>query len=263
MNPVNDDRSDGLYSVYGQVEYKLLQQLRIVGAGRVDDGDLFDTQFSPKGALVYSPNESHSFRFSVNKAFQTPNYSEFFLQVPVAQPSAGPRSLETGIEQYYAAVRANVPGPALAGLTITDNLPWEFSPQTPALALGNANLKVEKVTGWELGYKGSVSNKVYVTADFYINSLKDFVTDLLPGVNQAQYPTFSLTDGVNVPAELAALDARLALLGLPANHPLRAPIPQLLAGYGAVKAGTTLQGANALATLPDGSRAIVLSYSNA
>lgn len=42
------------------------------------------------------------------------------------------------------------------------------------------------MTGWELGYKGSVSNKVYVTADFYINSLKDFVTDLLPGVNQAR-----------------------------------------------------------------------------
>ncbi len=263
MNLTNDDRSDNLYSIYGQVEYKLIPELRVVGALRWDDGDLFDRQFSPKGALVYSPDENHSFRFSVNRAFQTPNYSEFFLQVPVAQPTAGPRSLEAGIEQYYAAVRANVPPPAIADLTITDNLPWEFSAQTPALALGNENLKVEKVTGWEVGYKGNVSNRVYVTADFYINSLRDFVTDLLPGVNQAQYPTFSLTDGVNVPAELAALDARLALLGLPADHPLRAPIPQLQGGYAAVQAGTTIQGANALATLPGGTRAIVLSYTNA
>lgn len=263
MNLANDDRSDNLYSIYGQVEYKLIPRVRVVGALRWDDGDLIDRQFSPKGALVFSPNENHSFRFSVNKAFQTPNYSEFFLQVPVAQPSAGPRGLESGIEAYYKAVKASPVGPAVADLTLTDNLPWEFSAATPAFALGNANLKVEKVTGWELGYKGSVSNKVYVTADFYLNSLKDFVTDLLPGINQAQYPTFSLTDGVNVPAELAALDARLALLGLPANHPLRAPIPQLQAGYGAVKAGTTIQGANALATLPDGSRAIVLSYGNA
>ncbi|MEP7177376.1 MAG: TonB-dependent receptor, partial [Gemmatimonadales bacterium] len=263
MNLANDDRSDDLYSIYGQVEYKLIPELRVVGALRWDDGDLFDRQFSPKGALVYSPDENHSFRFSVNRAFQTPNYSEFFLQVPVAQPTAGPRSVEAGIEQYYAAVRANVPPPAIADLTITDNLPWEFAAQTPALALGNENLKVEKVTGWEVGYKGNVSNRVYVTADFYINSLRDFVTDLLPGVNQAQYPTFSLTDGVNVPAELAALDARLALLGLPADHPLRAPIPQLQGGYAAVQAGTTIQGANALATLPGGTRAIVLSYTNA
>jgi outer membrane receptor for ferrienterochelin and colicins len=262
MDPVNDDRSDNLYSGYGQVEYKLMPQLRAVGALRFDDGDLIESQVSPKAALVYSPNENHSFRFSFNRAFQTPNYSEFFLRVPVAQPTAAPRTLETSIEGYYAQVRANVPPPALAGLTITDNLPWNFSQQTPALALGNANLEVEHVTGWELGYKGSLSNKAYVTVDGYINRLTNFVTDLLPGVNP-DFPVFSLTDGVDVAAELAALDARLASQGLPPNHPLRAPIPLLQAGYAGLQAGTRVLGANALATLPGDTRAIVLSYTNA
>jgi iron complex outermembrane receptor protein len=97
MNLANDDRSDDVYSIYGQVEYKLVPQVRVVGALRWDDGDLFDRQFSPKGAVVFSPNDNHSFRFSVNRAFQTPNYSEFFLQVPVAQPAPGPSALETAI----------------------------------------------------------------------------------------------------------------------------------------------------------------------
>jgi outer membrane receptor protein involved in Fe transport len=268
MNPVNDDRNDGLYSAYGQVEYKLLQQLRIVGAGRVDDGDLIETQFSPKGALVYSPNDRHSFRFSVNKAFQTPNYSEFFLQVPVAAPNTAPATLEGGIEQYYAAVKGSLPAQALAGLTLTSDLPWNFSPQTQALALGNADLKVEKVTGWELGWKGDLSSKAYVTVDGYINELKDFVTDLLPGVNPA-YQTFALDAQANVPAELAALDQRIQFLqsqgAITAQQAaqLRAPIPVLQAGYAQLQGGTTIQGANALATLPDGSRAVVLSYTNA
>lgn len=261
MNLANDDRSDNLYSIYGQVEYRLVPQLRLVGALRWDDGDLIDRQFSPKGAVVFSPNDNHSFRFSVNRAFQTPNYSEFFLQVPVAQPAPGPGALETSIENYYATIQQSPLAPALAGLTTT--LPWNFSSATPALALGNANLKVEKVTGWEFGYKGSLTDKTYVTVDGYINQLKDFVTDLLPGVNQAQYPTYALDQEVNVPADLATLDARLAGLGLPPDHPLRAAIPQLLAGYGLVQAGTRVQGVNALATLPDGSRAIVLSYTNA
>ncbi|MDQ3136077.1 MAG: TonB-dependent receptor [Gemmatimonadota bacterium] len=269
MNLANDDRADDLYSIYGQVEYRLIPELRAVGALRWDDGDLIERQFSPKGALVYSPTEDHSFRFSVNRAFQTPNYSEFFLQVPVAAPTASPRTLEGGVEQYYATVRGSLPAAALAGLTLTDDLPWDFSPQTQALALGNADLAVEKVTGWELGYKGSLSNRLYVTVDGYINNLTDFVTDLLPGVNQAQYPTFSLTTGVDLPAELAALDQRIQ--GLQAGGQLtaqqaaqlRAPIPVLLGGYGQLQAGTTIQGANALATLPDGSRAIVLSYTNA
>jgi iron complex outermembrane receptor protein len=234
----------------------------------VDDGTLFDTQFSPKGALVFSPDENHSFRFSVNRAFQTPNYSEFFLSVPVAEATTGPATVEGGIEAYYTGVQGALaagllPPGSLTGINLHPALPWNFSPSgTQALALGNSELEVEKVLGWELGYKGSLSDKLYVTADLYINELENFVTDLLPGVNDA-YPTFALTDGgLNVPADLAAIDARLASFGLPANHPLRAPIPVLQGGYAAVVAGTTIQGGNALATLPDGSRAIVLSYTN-
>jgi outer membrane receptor protein involved in Fe transport len=266
MNLINDDRSDDLYSIYGQVEYKLISPLRVVGALRWDDGDLFERQFSPKGALVFSPDENNSFRFSVNKAFQTPNYSEFFLQVPVAAPSSGPGTLQATIQGYYQQIAATPLAPTLTGLTTT--LPWNFVGAqgivpTPALALGNANLKVEKVTGWELGYKGSLSQNAYITVDGYINQLKDFVTDLLPAVNQTQYPSYALDSEVDLPGELATLDGRLAAAGLPANHPLRAAIPQLLAGYGAVQAGTRIGGANALATLPDGSRAIVLSYTNA
>ncbi len=268
MDPINDDRSDDYYSAYGQGEYRVTPQVRIVGAGRVDDGTLFKTRFSPKGAVVFSPSESHSFRFSVNSAFQTPNYSEFFLRVPVAPPTANPFLLESGIQTYYATIQASLPPAALANLNLHTALPWNFSQQTQALALGNSNLNVEKVLGWELGYKGSLSNKLYVTADFYINELKNFVTDLLPGVNPA-YPTFSLTQGgINVPADLAALGTRINELEAtgqitPAQAAqLRAPIPTLQGGYALLAAGTTIQGANALATLPDGSRAIVLSYTN-
>jgi iron complex outermembrane recepter protein len=269
MSLADDDRSDDYYSGYGQIEYKLLPQLRVVGAARVDDGSLFDTQFSPKGALVFSPNESHSFRFSVNRAFQTPNYSEFFLRAPAAAPTAGPATIEGNIENYYRQVAASLGPAGLAGLNVDSALPWNFSAQTQALALGNANLDVETVTGWELGYKGSLSNTLYFTADFYINELEDFVTDLLPGVNPL-FPTFQLTDGgINVPADLAALNQRINDLETggqisPAQAAaLRAPIPLLQGGYAATVAGTTIAGAPALATLPDGSRAVVLSYTNA
>jgi outer membrane receptor protein involved in Fe transport len=74
---------------------------------------------------------------------------------------------------------------------------------------------------------------------------------------------------VNLPAELTALDQRIQQLQqggqLSAQQAaaLRAPIPVLLGGYAQLSAATQIQGANALATLPDGSRAVVLSYTNA
>ena len=266
MNLLNDDRSDNLYSAYGQVEYKVLPQLRLVGAGRFDDGDLIEGQFSPKGAVVFSPTEEHSFRFSVNRAFQTPNYSEFFLQVPVAAPTAGPSTFENLLQGYYNTLRG---GPLAAAFSdLPADIPWNFSAATNALALGNEDLEVEKVTGWELGYKGTLSDRLYVTVDGYINRLTNFVTDLLPGVNPS-YPSYALTDEINVPAQLASVDQRIQ--GLEAQGQitpqqaaaLRAPIPLLLGGYQQLLAGTTILGGNAIADLPDGSRAIILSYTNA
>ena len=59
---------------------------------------------------------------------------------------------------------------------------------TSALAyLGNENLLTEKITGYEVGYKGIFQNTVFLSIDAYYNQLKDFVTDLGPGLNP-KYP---------------------------------------------------------------------------
>jgi iron complex outermembrane receptor protein len=96
-----------------------------------------------------------------------PNYSEFFLQVGAG---AVPTTLYTD--------------------------PRNPGQPVPILARGNPSLKVEKITGYEVGYKGVFfDKKVFVTIDGYFNQAKDFITDLLQGVNSL-YP-------YNPPAGLA------------------------------------------------------------
>jgi len=260
----NDGRSDSYFAGYGQLEYAVTPKVRLVGAARWDDGDLIKRQVSPKGAIIFSPNAEHSFRFTFNQAFQTPNYSEFFLRVPVATPQTGPRVLETNLETFFTTMNASL-GPAVASLNLPNTLPWNFDPLTQVLALGNDSLKVEKVTGWELGYKANFSGKGYVTIDGYINRLKDFVTDLLPAVNPA-YPVFSLTETVNVQNKLDSLDIRIQQLQAAGQIPaaqaavIRGNIAALRAGY------VSLAGSlgPVLATVsPAGTRAGVVSYTNA
>jgi len=259
----DDNRSDRYYSVYGQLEYRPDPKLRAVATARFDDSDLFDPQFSPKAGLVLSPNDRHSFRLTVSRAFQTPNYAEFFLRLPAAPPTTSPRTLERSLEGYFATIRANFGADPNLPATPTD-LPWNFDSLTSALALGNAGLDVEKVTAWEAGYKGSLSRRIYVGLDLFTNRLTDFVTDLLPAavaLNPA-YPPYLLTDGgTNIPQTLVNVDAYLASRGLPPTHPLRAAIPQLQGGYGQLDAALVQRGL--LATLPGGGRAIVLSTANA
>lgn len=232
MRAADDDRHDKVYSGYGQVEWRLGGQVRLVGAARYDKGDLFEGQFSPKAAIVYSPNANHSFRVTYNKAFQTPNYSEFFLRAAAAAP-ANFTALETGL-------RANAQlGPALAGVPVGQL--FTNSAAVPVMARGNANLGVEKTTGYEFGYKGSLTDKVYITVDFYKNSIKDFVTDLLPGVN----PSFAYW---TAPAAVPEA-ARAALVNAVKTNLAASPATALAA------AGLTRQ--------EDGSTAIVVSYTNA
>lgn len=172
MQEADDDRSDKVYSGYGQMEYRINDQIRLVGAARYDEGDLFEGQFSPKGAIVFSPNESHSFRFTVNRAFQTPNYSEFFLAATAGSQNLAP---------LEAALRASELGPVLAG--VPEGELFSATGVVPVLARGNRNLEVESTVGYEVGWKGSLSSRVYVTVDAYMNNIKNFVTDLLQGVN--------------------------------------------------------------------------------
>jgi outer membrane receptor for ferrienterochelin and colicins len=229
MRPEDDDRSDKVYSGYAQLEYRITDQIRLVGAARYDEGDLFEGQFSPKGAIVFSPNENHSFRFTVNRAFQTPNYSEFFLRAAAGAPQNF-SALETGLRAHPQL------GPALAG--VPNGTLFTNSAQVPVFARGNAALDVEKTIGYEVGWKGSLSSKVYVTVDAYMNNIKDFVTDLLPGINPA-FPYWTAPDAV--PEQ-----ARAALV---------AAVQQNLAPVSALAAG-------GLTRTEDGNTAIVVSYGN-
>ena len=233
MRPEDDDRSDHIGSGYGQVEYKLHPQVKVVGALRVDDGNLFETQVSPKAAVVFSPSERHSFRLSVNRAFMTPNYSEWFLRVNAGAPA--------NLSLLEAGLRANPQlGPLLAGVP-NGALFGPNSGAVPVLALGNRDLVPEETLGWELGYKGNITPRLFVSVDLYTASLKNFVTDLLPGVNPT-YGPWQAPDAVPAPGQ-AALEAAVQTVLL--SNPATA-----LAGKG-------------LTTLEDGSTAIVVSYTNA
>ena len=230
MDATHDDRSDNYYAGYGQVEYHVIPQVRVVAAARYDNSNLFTRQFSPKAGLVVSPTPEHSFRFTFNRAFQTPNYSEFFLRVPAGAPA--------NFSLLEAGLRASPLGPALAG--VPNGTLFTKSDSVPILALGNPNLDVEKETSFELGYKGQIGHRLYVTVDGYVSRLTNFVSDLLPRVNP-QY------GGWTAPAQVPAPYRTLLEQAVQA---------QLLA------AGQSTAAA-ALTRLPgDSSTAIVVSYGN-
>ena len=254
--PEDDDRTEGLYSAYGQLDYEFTPVLKLVAASRWDDGTMFDAQVSPKVALVYSPDENRSFRVSANRAFQTPNFTEFFLYANAGAPTASPATLEAALESFLATgMQIGTPG-------LPTSLPWNFDPQTRVLALGNASLGVEKITAYEAGYKMAFGLG-YLTLDLYWNDTRNFVTDLLPNVNPA-YPQYRYdTGGTDVPAYLAAIEARAT--ALPPGAIPDAQRQQIIGGAQALRRNydALVAGTQPLLALVNGRPTLVVSYTNA
>jgi outer membrane receptor protein involved in Fe transport len=255
-----DDRTDHLYATFGQLEYTLSERMKTVLGARLDGSNLYKTEISPKAAIVYNPGRAHSIRATVNRAFQPPSPSEHFLHVAAGAPTPSPLGFERGIEAYFAAVTnaliAAGAGSQVAALNLPADVPFGFAAVTPVLALGNEDLKPQTVTGYELGYRGELSRNGYLTIDLFLNEKRDFVTALLPGVN-SNYPRLFTTGGVDLLGNLDAITALVNSLSIPAANKaaLLASQPALRGGYNAL--------VNLATTLPDGSRALVLSYANA
>jgi iron complex outermembrane receptor protein len=64
---------------------------------------------------------------------------------------------------------------------------YVLHPSQPLAYLGNSDLEVEKINGFEFGYRGVFSNALDVTFDAYYDRLSDFITDLTPGANPAYH----------------------------------------------------------------------------
>jgi iron complex outermembrane receptor protein len=185
---------------YAQLEYKPLDQLKFVVTGRGDRSSYEKARFSPRLAAVWSFLPNHSLRVSFNKAFLLPSISEYFLRV-------------------------------LAGGADLSQLGINPGELTSVYAMGNTELVPERIEGYEVGYKGIfLDNRLFITLDGYVNKVRDFITDLLQGVN----PAFPFNGAP------AGLDS-LIFYGSPENG-----IPAL--------PGLTI--------LPNGETAIVISYAN-
>lgn len=179
---------------FAQMDWQASERLKVVLAGRYDESSLHEPQTTPKAAVVWSLTPTSSIRLTYNRAFQVPNYSEFFLQAEVlpainlgripCQPGGTLFGVPCGSTGFINLEEVCANDGVLCGFDTDFNfgeIPGtDPTPDTLVLALGNEDLKVEEVEAFELGYSGVLGGKVLLTIDLYDTKNKNFITDLLP-----------------------------------------------------------------------------------
>src|SRR5687767_15276778 len=147
LAPNGDDRNEG--GAYLQDEIFLSDHFRWVVGGRVDKfSSIDDAVFSPRTTFMIKPAASQTFRVSFNRAFRAPSFIN--------------NHIETAIINQINLGAIN---PALAGQL------FNF----PVAAVGNADLRQETLTAYELGYTGVINNRATVTAAVYWNETEDAI----------------------------------------------------------------------------------------
>jgi len=243
---MKEAKTEDQQALYGQITFAVNEKLDLVLAGRWDDSSLHDAQESPKAALVYKFNPNNSVRLTYNEAFQTANFSEYFLRA--ASANIVPFGLiQDGV--VLGGFGLNLRNVGQDGQPLNEDngpplLNWQ---NIPVVAAGNPDLVPEQIESWEIGYKGIVGSKLFLTVDYYQSTITNFITDLLPGVNPNIAP-FMFAEDLPAAVQAALLDTINGALG-------------------PVGAGLTNQtidfDPNGAQFVPDGHPVVVVSYTNA
>lgn len=184
MSPIN-------YSEYGgyiQIQKKLLEdeRLRLMASLRYDDSELFDGSFSPRVSASYvaGTTKNHILRLSYQTGFRNPTTQDLFIGLDVGRAMLV-GSAEANLDRYVRNFELSGAGALLTGETSATvsgrdayfnsfslNSVNEGNPQASGVEL----VKPERVSSYELGYRGKINSFILDLAAYY-NSYEDFISN--------------------------------------------------------------------------------------
>ena len=180
------------YGVYTQMQKNFLEEdrLKFTASVRYDKAQNFDGNFSPRVSLAYAAgeNKNDNFRASFQTGFRNPTTQDQYIGLD-AGSAILIGSAPDNLDRYTSSpLNVSTAGQGILGsptTTLSGRLAYEnsfsvSSVQNGAPAASNAPLvKPEKVTAYEVGYRGLVNageSRITVDVSAYYNSYEDFIS---------------------------------------------------------------------------------------
>ncbi len=153
--------------------------LTMSASARYDKNEYFDGQLSPRVSALYTLADRHNFRASFQNGFRMPTTQDQFIKLDVVsrlligsnQDLVDRYRFETNrvySADNVAAAQAefNNSGDEAAARALLGN-PVEFE-----------DFKTEKISTYEVGYKGFVTDRLLVDAYYYYSEYRDFIAEI-------------------------------------------------------------------------------------
>lgn len=175
------------YGVYTQIqkEFDLNDdmKLKLTGSGRFDKSEFFDGFFSPRLSAGLTLNKNHNIRASAQTGFRNPTTQDLFIGLDAGRAilvGSAPSNLDRYVRTFvgndgntYTQTGAAAYNNSYTASSVTA---FAESGNPALLEVSNPEIvKPEKVTSFEIGYRGKIKN---LTIDFstYYNKYRDFIS---------------------------------------------------------------------------------------
>ncbi|WP_074406920.1 TonB-dependent receptor [Aquimarina megaterium] len=194
------------YGAYTQIQKKFAdERVKVTGSIRYDKSELFDGNLSPRLSIGYTlGNErNHNIRASVQTGFRNPTTQDLYIGLDVGRAilvGSARDNLDRDVRSFDDLSGA---GETIVGsdtVTITGRAAYENSFSASSVtngapeASGATLVEPEKITAFEIGYRGKIK-KFVIDLSGYYNQYKDFISTenvLVPYYGQVGDGTLSL-----------------------------------------------------------------------
>lgn len=154
----NERITNSEFGVYGGAS-KQFGDFTFSVASRLDKNQNFDFLFSPAGSIVWKPSENNYLRASFSSAIRNPTLSDQYLDLEV-----GPARLLGNLNGFDSLI------------ILQNFLDFRRDPINTRLDDRYiAPIRPEKVKTFELGYRTTLFERLFVDASYYYNIYTDFI----------------------------------------------------------------------------------------
>jgi len=175
------------FGVYTQLQKKFAdERLKLTASIRYDKAELFDGNFSPRASLGYTVGEerNHNIRASVQTGFRNPTTQDLYIGLDAGRAilvGSAPDNLDRDVRTFGGISGAGQTILNSNTVTVVGRQAYENSFSLTSVRNGApeaANVGIvqpEKVTAFEVGYRGKVK-KFIIDINGYYNQYKDFIS---------------------------------------------------------------------------------------
>lgn len=212
--PINYDE----YGVYTQLQKSFLEEdrLKLTASVRYDKAQNFKGNFSPRVSFAYAggENKNQNFRASFQTGFRNPTTQDQYIGLDVGSATLV-GSAPDNLDRYTTTFVSNNDGKTYT-LTGRDAYTKSYTVASGGTVKANVALvKPEKVTAYEVGYRGLVeagSANVTVDLSVYYNKYENFIANknvIVPYNATGGYKIFQLY--TNTAANISSYGASIGL----------------------------------------------------